>query len=126
MQPLAVIDARAAARREIGGVERWAREMAARLPALRPDGYAVARPTGALAHRTGQAWEQAVLPALAARRRAALILCPANLGPLAWPRTVLVLHDVSTLRHPEWYGRAYAAWQHAMLPALARRAARVV
>ena len=40
--PLVAIDARAAVRPELGGVERWARELAARLPALRPDGYAVA------------------------------------------------------------------------------------
>jgi glycosyltransferase involved in cell wall biosynthesis len=121
-----MINGRAAARREIGGVERWTREVAARLPALRPDAYAVARPPRALAHRAGQAWEQVVLPALAAQRHAAVLVCPANLGPLAWPRNVIVLHDVSTLRHPEWYGRAYAAWQHAVLPALARRAARLV
>src|SRR2546430_3803308 len=126
VQPLAMINARAAARREIGGVERWTREVAARLPALRPDAYVVAQPPRALAHRAGQAWEQVVLPALAARRRAAAVICPANLAPLAWPRNVLVLHDVSTLRHPEWFGRSYAAWQHALLPALARRAARVV
>ena len=37
------IDARAAARPELGGVERWARELAARLPELRPDDYAVWR-----------------------------------------------------------------------------------
>ena len=39
-----IIDARAAARREIGGVERVTIEMAARLPRLRPDRYAVMRP----------------------------------------------------------------------------------
>jgi glycosyltransferase involved in cell wall biosynthesis len=126
VQPVAVINARAAARREIGGVERWTREVAARLPALRPDGYVVAQPPHALAHRAGQLWEQIALPAVAARRRAAVIVSPANLAPLAWPRNVLVLHDVSTLRHPEWYGRAYAAWQRGLVPALARRAARVV
>src|SRR5437588_8943857 len=126
VQPLAVIDARAAARRESGGVERWAREMAARLPAMRPARYIVARPPAALAHRAGQAWEQVALPALAARRRAGVVVCPANLAPVAWPRNVLVLHDASSLRHPEWYGRAYAAWQRALLPALVRRASRVV
>jgi hypothetical protein len=50
------IDARAAARPELGGVERWARELAARLPALRPGGYALLRPPAALAHRAGHAW----------------------------------------------------------------------
>src|SRR2546429_5865792 len=122
VQPLAVINARAAARHEIGGVERWTREVAARLPALRPDGYVVAQPPHALAHRAGHVWEQFALPALAARRRAAAVVSPANLAPLAWPRNVLVLHDVSTLRHPEWYGRVYATWQPALLPALVRRA----
>lgn len=126
VQPPAVINARAAARNEIGGVERWTREMVSRLPALRPDAYVVAQPPHALAHRAGHLWEQFALPVLAARRRARVVVSPANLAPLAWPRNVLVLHDVSTLRHPEWYGRAYATWQRGLLPALVRRAARVV
>ena len=50
-----LIDARAAARPELGGVERWARELSARLPALAPGRYAVARPPAALAHRAGHA-----------------------------------------------------------------------
>src|SRR5205823_4380801 len=45
------INARAAARREIGGVERLAREMATRLPRLPPDRYRVIQPPAALPHR---------------------------------------------------------------------------
>ena len=48
MQRPVAIDARAAVRPELGGVERWARELAARLPRLRPGGYAVVRPPRAL------------------------------------------------------------------------------
>jgi glycosyltransferase involved in cell wall biosynthesis len=118
------IDARAAARAELGGVERWARELSARLPALRPGGYAVLRPPPALAHRAGHAWEQLVLPVRGARMRA--LLCPANLAPLAYRRTALVVHDAAALRHPGWYSRAYAAWQRRLLPALARRAWRLI
>jgi glycosyltransferase involved in cell wall biosynthesis len=118
------IDARAAARPELGGVERWARELAARLPALRPGGYEVIAPPARLVHRAGHAWEQAVLPARAARARA--LLCPANLAPLAFPRSVVVVHDAAVLRHPGWYSRAYATWQRVLLPALARRALRLV
>jgi glycosyltransferase involved in cell wall biosynthesis len=121
-RPLAVLNARAAAREQIGGVERWAREMTARLPALRPGAYLVARPPRGLAHRAGQAWEQAALPALAARRGATLVYSPANLAPVAWPRNVVVLHDVAALRHPEWYSRPYVAWQRLIVPAVARRA----
>ncbi|HEX8857001.1 MAG TPA: glycosyltransferase family 1 protein [Thermoleophilaceae bacterium] len=118
------IDARAAARREIGGVERWARELAARLPRTTSGRYAVAQPRPALAHRAGHAWEQAVLPLRA--RGSQFVLCPANLAPLASGRNVVVVHDVAPLRHPEWYGRAYVAWQRALLPAIARRAVRLV
>jgi glycosyltransferase involved in cell wall biosynthesis len=118
------IDARAAARPELGGVERWARELARRLPALRPDGYAVLRPPPRLVHRAGHAWEQLVLPARAARMRA--LLCPANLAPLASPRAVVVIHDAAALRHPDWYSRTYATWQRVLLPAIARRAAHVI
>ena len=122
MSGLTIVNGRAAAREQIGGVERWAREMAARLPGLRPDGYLVARPPRPLAHRAGHAWEQLALPALARRRRAALIYSPANLAPLAWPRNVVVLHDVAALRHPDWYSAAYVAWQRRVVPRVARRA----
>jgi glycosyltransferase involved in cell wall biosynthesis len=121
-----LLNARAAVRPELGGVERWAREVVARLPALRPGRYAVARPPAALTHRAGHAWEQAWLPLRAARARAALLVCPANLAPLAWPRTVVVLHDAAALRHPEGYAAAYVAWQRGLLPRLAARAVHVV
>ncbi len=107
-------------------MERWARELSARLPALRPGAYAVLRPPPRLVHRAGHAWEQLVLPVRAARMRAPLLLCPANLAPAASRRTVLVLHDAAALRHPAWYSGAYAAWQRRLLPVLARRARRIV
>ncbi|HMJ33749.1 MAG TPA: glycosyltransferase family 1 protein [Baekduia sp.] len=107
-------------------MERWARELTARLPALAPDRYAVARPPAALAHRAGHAWEQLVLPAQAAARGARAILCPANLAPLASRRTVVVLHDVAPLREPGWYSDLYVRWQRAVLPRIAARARLVV
>ena len=84
------------------------------------------RPPARLVHRAGHAWEQTVLPVRAARLRAAALLCPANVAPLAFPRTVVVIHDAAVLRHPGWYSRAYAAWQRRLLPAVARRALHVV
>lgn len=123
---IVAINARAAARPELGGVERWARELATRLPALRPGGYVAIRPRPALTHRAGHAWEQAALPVCAARLSAAALLCPANLGPLAFPRNVVAIHDAAVLRHPGWYSRAYASWQRTVLPRLARRALHVL
>ena len=107
-------------------MERWARELTARLPVLRPGAYAVLAPRPRLVHRAGHAWEQLALPVLAARLQARALLCPANLAPLSFPRNVVVIHDAAALRHPEWYSRTYAAWQRRLLPALARRAMHVV
>jgi glycosyltransferase involved in cell wall biosynthesis len=118
------INARAAVRREIGGVERLAREMAARLPRLNPERYRVIRPPEALAHRAGHAWEQGALPLLA--RGARLIYSPANLAPLASRRNVVVIHDVAALRRPEWYRPAYVTYQRALLPAIAKRARHLI
>lgn len=100
--------------------------MVARLPRLRPGAYTVASPPRGFAHRAGHAWEQLVLPAYAASRRARLIYSPANLAPVVWPRNVVLVHDVSPLRHPEWYSRGYAAWQRTVLSALVRRDAHLV
>jgi glycosyltransferase involved in cell wall biosynthesis len=119
-----LIDARAAARPELGGVERWARELSARLPELRPDRYGVARPPAALSHRLGHAWEQGWLPLAA--RRSEWLLCPANLAPLASRNTAVVIHDAASLREPSWYSGAYARWQRFVLPRIARRARLVI
>ena len=116
------LNARAAVRPELGGVERWARELAARLPAL--GGYEVLRPPATMSHRAGHAWEQVVLPARA--RRARLLLIPANLAPLAFPRNAVVIHDAAALRHPGWYSPLYARWQRTVLPAIATRARVVI
>src|SRR3954452_8154414 len=83
--PEVLVNARAAARTQLSGVERWAVELSARLPALRPGAYEVARPPRALAYRAGQVWKQGLLPLQARRLGAPLILSPANLAPLAWP-----------------------------------------
>jgi GT2 family glycosyltransferase/glycosyltransferase involved in cell wall biosynthesis len=119
-----IIDARAAARREIGGVERVTMEMAARLPRLRPDRYAVMRPPAAFAYRAGHLWEQALLPAAA--RQARVLYCPANLAPAVSSRTVVVINDLAALRHPGWYSPVYASYQQQILPLLARRARLVI
>jgi glycosyltransferase involved in cell wall biosynthesis len=116
------IDGRAAARPELGGVERWARELSARLPAL--GDYEVIRPPPALTHRAGHAWEQLYLPART--RHADALLCPANLAPLAARNAVVVIHDAAPLRHPGWYSPAYARLQRRLLPLIVRRASAVI
>ena len=114
----AVIDGRAAVRPELGGVERWARELCARLP------YRTLAPPPALAHRAGHAGEQFVLPVQSAR--ADVLLCPANLAPVAARNVVVILHDAAPLRLPGAYSGLYAAWQRRLLPLIARRARTVI
>jgi glycosyltransferase involved in cell wall biosynthesis len=114
------INARAAVREQIGGVERFAREMAVRLPALRPGRYRVLRPPARLAHRAGHIWEQALLPRRV--QGSALVYCPANLAPVVDRRVVVVINDAAALRIPRAYSRSYVAYQRRMLPLIARRA----
>lgn len=120
MSAVVAINARAARRTEIGGVERVARELVARLPALAPGRYRVVAPPAALAHRAGHAWEQLALPLLA--RDAELVFSPANTAPIAGRRNVVLVHDLAPLVEPRWYGRAYGAWHRAQLGATASRA----
>lgn len=119
MRSPVAINARAAMRCEIGGVERVARELVARLPALRPDRYRVIAPRPALAHRRGQAWEQLALPALALGSE--LVLSPANLAPAVSARNVVMIQDVAPFLG-DWYGSLYSRWHRFLLPRLARRA----
>ncbi|HWE33514.1 MAG TPA: glycosyltransferase family 1 protein [Solirubrobacteraceae bacterium] len=122
LRPVA-INARAAVRAELGGVERYAREMARRLPEHDPTRYSVIRPPATLAHKAGHAWEQVTLPLMSDAR---LIYSPATLAPLVSKRNVVVIHDAAAWRHPEAYSSAFVAYQRAMLPALAKRARLVI
>lgn len=114
------INARATVREQIGGVERYAREVTRRLRAQDPERYRLVVPPRALAHRAGHIWEQALLPALASE--CALIYSPANLAPVSSARNAVVIHDVAALACPEAYAAGYVAYQRRMLPAIARRA----
>ncbi len=122
-----MLNGRAATRTTITGVERWASELIPRLSALAPDRYVpLAPPPRARTRLRAQTWEQLALPAEAARRRASLILSPANLAPLLWRRNVLILHDAAVLRQPEAYSRTYRAWHRGFGVACARRALKVI
>ncbi len=105
--------------REISGVERYAGEIASRLPGparlisphFKPQGIA------------GHAWEQAVLPGLVGRD---WLWSPANTGPLLVSNQVVTIHDANAIQHPEWYRPEVAGWYRLLLPLLARRVRKVL
>jgi glycosyltransferase involved in cell wall biosynthesis len=122
-----LLNARAATRPTITGVERWTAEVIPRLRALNSERYVVVGPRPRARGRlAAQTWEQLALPALARRAGAALIFSPANLAPLAWPRNVLVMHDAAVLREPDAYSRAYVLWHRWFGLTAARRALAVI
>ena len=66
---------------------------------------------------TGQAWEQLVLPTMAAGGLVNL----ANLGPLAHGRQIVCMHDANVFLEPTSYSPAFRLAYKTLLPALARR-----
>jgi glycosyltransferase involved in cell wall biosynthesis len=122
-----LLNARAATRPTITGVERWTAEVIPRLRALDPERYMIVGPRPRARRRlAAQTWEQVALPALARRTGAAVVFSPANLAPLACPRNVLVMHDAAVLREPDAYSRAYVLWHRWFGLAAARRALAVI
>lgn len=112
-----VVNARYLRQRETG-VQRYARQISARLPNLR----AVA-PARMGRGPAGHLWEQAVLPFEVGR---SLLWSPSNTGPLAVRRQVLTVHDCSFVDWPEGFSAAFAAWYRWLVPRLVRRVRQVI
>jgi glycosyltransferase involved in cell wall biosynthesis len=121
-----VLNARAAVRATVTGVERYTDEVIRRLCALDPERYRPLAPAPRSRGRVrAQAWEQLALPVRAHELGARLILSPANLAPLAWPGNVLVLHDAAAWREAAAYSGAYGRW-HRVAELIAARRARAL
>jgi glycosyltransferase involved in cell wall biosynthesis len=118
------------------GVQRFAREVTARLAALEEvvlfipsDVPAAGLPPEARVVRgrlRGQAWEQVELPLAAWGRDLDLVLHPANAAPRFGPPGVVVLHDLTPLSHPSAYRSLYRTWVRLAHAAPAKRAHRVI
>ncbi|MFP4394890.1 MAG: glycosyltransferase family 4 protein [Anaerolineales bacterium] len=73
------------------------------------------------------AWEQTALPGVLRRLGADLLHAPAFVGPLVVPcPQIITLHDLSFLRHPQFFKRANRLYLRAMTPLACRRAAAVI
>lgn len=72
-------------------------------------------------------WEQTVLPVLLSRRRASLLHAPAYVAPLLTPcPTVLTVHDLHALTHPQFCLRSNRLHYRLLLPPSVRRAAAIL
>jgi glycosyltransferase involved in cell wall biosynthesis len=73
------------------------------------------------------AWEQTVLPVAARRARADVLFCPVNVRPLAAPcPTVVTIHDLIFLRHPQAFHPLKRLYLTALTGWSARHAAHVI
>lgn len=105
--------------RTMTGVERYASEVARRLPV----DLANVAPLRTLQGMRGHLWEQTVLPL---KFRGDLLWSPCNTGPIAVRRQVVTIHDCAFLDHPEHFSPAFARWYAWLMPKLARRVAKII
>lgn len=121
----------------VTGVQRFAREVTRRLCSLTefvlylPADVATPPdlPTGIPIVRGrlhGHAWEQLELPRALARAACDVELHLAGTAPRCGPASVVVVHDVLPLTHPEWFGRRFRAWRAAVLRRALPAAGRVL
>src|SRR5437764_15141320 len=72
-------------------------------------------------------WYLAALPAKARRDGVDVLHCPSQRAPLrSSVPLVVTVHDLAVLRHPEPFNRWTRAYSRALLPRIARAAARVI
>lgn len=104
--------------REVGGVRRYAGEVADRMTDA-----IVVRPRSAKRRWSGRVWEQTTL---LKRTSDGVLLNMAHSGPARHPLQVNVIHDLFALREPGSVHPAYAALMRLQLPRLIADARRLV
>ncbi len=74
---------------------------------------------------TGHRWEQTELPGLAKKYKADVLLNLCNTAPLLYSKSIVTIHDLAFMHHPEWNSRLFAMWYNFLIPRIAKRAKRV-
>jgi glycosyltransferase involved in cell wall biosynthesis len=103
----------------ITGVQRYARELIARIGG----NLAVVAPRAPICGVRGHLWEQSILPQ---RLKGGLLWSPCNTGPLAVRRQVVTIHDCGFHDHAGGFAPLFAGWYQWLIPRLARRARRII
>lgn len=72
----------------------------------------------------GHFWEQFIFPV---RGKAAhYLFCPTNFGPILSKKTVVVIHDIIPVSHPELFKRTYSRTSRIIIFLLAKRAKHIL
>jgi glycosyltransferase involved in cell wall biosynthesis len=103
----------------VTGVQRYAREIVARLSGK----VDVIDPGPAAKGVRGHLWEQTVLPW---RLERGLLWSPCATGPLAIRNQIITIHDCAFCDCPDGFTRSFASWYRCLVPRLARRALRIL
>src|SRR5690554_2970230 len=118
---------------EIRGVQRFAEQISLELNGLRDDLVFVA-PRDIRLHRSaqqldvrrigrhrGHLWEQLDLPLWLARQGNPPLVSLCNTAPLAYRNQIATHHDITYIRHPDSYSRAFRAVYRSLTPPLLKR-----
>ncbi len=118
---------------EMRGVQRFAEQISLQLGCLRDDLVFVA-PNDIRLHDSaeqlqvrrigrhrGHLWEQLDLPLWLARNGSPPLVSLCNTAPLAYGNQIATHHDITYVRHPESYSRAFRAIYRNLTPLLLKR-----
>lgn len=73
----------------------------------------------------GHPWEQLELSRLS-NRSGGVLWSPVNVGPVGAECHVVTIHDVFSIRFPQWVGRGFHLWYSFLLPRLAAAAQHII
>ncbi|RKS84690.1 glycosyltransferase involved in cell wall biosynthesis [Orbus hercynius] len=122
----------------ITGVQRFALEICKELIKLRDDVVFLVpssfnerfAPQGfnieIVGKKDGLYWEQVELPRFLNKHGAPLLISLCNRAPLFYQNNILVLHDITFIRYPESFSRAFLVLYKFLVPKLIKKAKKVL
>ncbi|WP_422933362.1 glycosyltransferase family 4 protein [Sinomonas sp. P47F7] len=118
------------------GVQRFAEQIIRTLAAQREDLVFVAPrgftpseagyPVEAIGRLRGHAWEQIDLPAYLHRSGSPLLLNLMSTAPVFYRNKVMTAHDITYIRHPESFSRAFRMFYGVAVPPALRRSRKIL
>jgi glycosyltransferase involved in cell wall biosynthesis len=105
---------------KITGVQRVAHELVKELSKSK-EIRVIDNPFSGIA---GHLYEQLILPFKLKNNE--VLISPINLGPIFVKNQIVVIHDVATFDHPEWFSKGFSLFYKIIIPILVKRAKAIV